>query len=94
LGAPCEIPIGSPVGLDPSAGTYPILGGDPSLGLGAPAASSGSSGLLGDLGSAAQTLGAGQAIDLLKGMVMPMITGAIQQGAAAPAAAAAAAAPA
>ena len=91
LGAPGEIPIGSPVGLDPSAGTYPILGGDPSLGLGAPAASSGSGGLLGDLGSAAQTLGAGQAIDLLKGMMMPMITGAIQQGAAAPAAAAAAA---
>ena len=94
LGAPGEIPIASPIGLDPSAGTYPILGGDPSLGLGAPAASSGSGGLLGDLGSAAQTLGAGQAIDLLKGMVMPMITGAIQQGAAAPAAAAAAAAPA
>jgi hypothetical protein len=86
-----EVPIADPIGLDPSSGTYPILGGDPSLGLGAPAASSGSTGLLGDLGSAAQTLGAGQAIDLLKGMVMPMITGAIQQGAAAPAAAAAAA---
>jgi hypothetical protein len=84
-----ETPIASPIGLDPTSGTYPILGGDPSLGLGAPA-SSGSGGLLGDLGSAAQTLGAGQAIDLLKGMVMPMITGAIQQGAAAPAAAAAA----
>jgi hypothetical protein len=87
-----EIPIAAPVGLDPLSGSYPILGGDPSLGLGAPAASSGSGGLLGDLSSAAQTLGAGQAIDLLKGMVMPMITGAIQQGAAAPAAAAAAAA--
>lgn len=86
-----EVPIADPVGLDPSSGTYPILGGDPSLGLGAPAASSGGGGLLGDLGSAAQTLGAGQAIDLLKGMVMPAITGAIQQGAAAPAAAAAAA---
>jgi hypothetical protein len=86
-----EIPIADPIGLDPSSGTYPILGGDPSLGLGAPASSSGGGGLLGDLGSAAQTLGAGQAIDLLKGMVMPMITGAIQQGAsAAPAAAAAA----
>ncbi len=89
-----EVPIADPIGLDPSSGTYPILGGsDPSLGLGAPAAaSSGSGGLLGDLSSAAQTLGAGQAIDLLKGMVMPMITGAIQHGAAAPAAAAAAAA--
>jgi hypothetical protein len=83
-----------PIGLDPAAGTYPILGGDPSLGLGAPA-SSGSGGLLGDLSSAAQTLGASQAIDLLKGMVMPAITGAIKSGvpaaaAAAPAAAAAA----
>ncbi len=85
-----EVPIANPIGLDPSAGSYPLLGGDPSLGLGAPAASSGSGGLLGDLSSAAQTLGAGQAIDLLKGMVMPMITGAIAQGAAAPAAAAAA----
>ena len=83
-----------PIGLDPAAGTYPILGGDPSLGLGAPA-SSGSGGLLGDLSSAAQSLGASQAIDLLKGMVMPAITGAIKSGvpaaaAAAPAAAAAA----
>jgi hypothetical protein len=86
-----EVPIADPLGLDAGSGTYPILGGDPSLGLGAPA-SSGSTGLLGDLSSAAQTLGAGQAIDLLKGMVMPMITGAIQKGAAAPAAAAAAAA--
>lgn len=89
-----EIPIADPIGLDPSTGTYPILGGDPSLGLGAPA-SSGPTGLLGDLSSAADSLGAGQAIDLLKGLVMPMITGAIQKGAAgavaAPAAAAAAA---
>jgi hypothetical protein len=82
-----------PIGLDPAAGTYPILGGDPSLGLGAP--ESGSGGLLGDLSSAAQSLGASQAIDLLKGMVMPAITGAIKSGvpaaaAAAPAAAAAA----
>jgi hypothetical protein len=51
--------------------------------------------LLGDLSSAAQSLGASQAIDLLKGMVMPAITGAIKSGvpaaaAAAPAAAAAA----
>jgi hypothetical protein len=84
----------SPIGLDPAAGTYPILGGDPSLGLGAPD-SGGSGGLLGDLSSAAQSLGASQAIDLLKGMVMPAITGAIKSGvpaaaAAAPAAAAAA----
>src|SRR5204863_350294 len=89
-----EVPIADPIGLDPTSGTYPILGGDPSLGLGAPAASSGGGGLLGDLNSAAESLGAGQAIDLLKGMVMPMITGAIQKSAAAavPAAAAAPAA--
>jgi hypothetical protein len=89
-----EVPIADPIGLDPASGTYPILGGDPSLGLGAPAASSGSGGLLGDLSSAAQTLGAGQAIDLLKGMVMPAITGAIQSAAAPAAAAAPAVAPA
>ncbi|BDX29763.1 hypothetical protein TUM20985_03100 [Mycobacterium antarcticum] len=88
-----EIPIANPIGLDAASGTYPILGGDPSLGLGVPAATSGGGGLLGDLGSAAQTLGAGQAIDLLKGMIMPMITGAIQQSAAAAPAAAAAAVP-
>lgn len=89
-----EVPIASPIGLDPTSGTYPILGGDPSLGLGVPAASSGGGGLLGDINSAADSLGAGQAIDLLKGMVMPMITGAIQKSAAAaiPAAAAAPAA--
>jgi hypothetical protein len=84
-----QSPIAAPIGLDPTSGTYPILGGDPSLGLPS-TGGGGSGGLLGDLGSAAQTLGAGQAIDLLKGMVMPMITGATQQGAAAPAAAAAA----
>ena len=88
-----EVPIANPIGLDAASGTYPILGGDPSLGLGVPAATGGSGGLLSDLSSAAQTLGAGQAIDLLKGMVMPMITGAIQQGAAAAPAAATAAVP-
>ena len=44
-------------------------------------------GIVSDLSSAAQQLGVGQAIDLLKGVVMPSITGAIQS--AAPAAAAA-----
>ena len=89
-----EVPIADPIGLDPTSGTYPILGGDPSLGLGVPAAGSGGGGLLGNINSAAESLGAGQAIDLLKGMVMPMITGAIQKSAAAavPAAAAAPAA--
>jgi hypothetical protein len=77
LGIPgaSEIPISAPIGLDQSAGMYPILG-DPSLGM--PMAPAPSGGLLGDLSSAAQTLGAGQAIDLLKGMVMPAITSAMQ----------------
>jgi hypothetical protein len=82
---PSEQPISAPIGLDPMAGTYPILG-DPSLGLGTPAPASG--GIVSDLSSAAQQLGAGQAIDLLKGVLMPSIMGAIQS--AAPAAAAAA----
>ncbi len=74
--------------MDPAAGTYPILG-DPSLGM--PASTGGSPGLLGDLSSMANQLGAGQAIDLLKGMVMPAIMSAVKP-AGAPAADAAAAA--
>lgn len=77
LPAPGEVPISAPIGLDPAAGTYPILGGDPGLGT-LPASTGGSGGLLGDLSSAAQQLGAGQAIDLLKGVVMPMITSAMK----------------
>jgi hypothetical protein len=74
------------------AGTYPILG-DPSIGMPmAPAASSG--GIISDLSSAANQLGVGQAIDLLKGIVMPGITQAMQGAASAAAAAPAAAAPA
>ena len=65
------------IGLDPMAGTYPILG-DPSL---APRTSTGGGGLISDLSSAAQQLGVGQAIDLLKGVVMPSIMGAIQSAA-------------
>ncbi len=90
-----EIPISAPVGQDPALGAYPILG-DPSLA--APAAPSG--GLLGDLTSAANQLGAGEAIDLLKGILMPAIMSAIKPAAVpaaaaavAPAAGAAAAAP-
>src|SRR6478735_10096137 len=89
LPAPGEVPISAPIGLDPAAGTYPILG-DPSLAM-APAATSSSGGLLGDLSSAANQLGAGQAIDLLKGVLMPAIMSAIKP-AGAPAADAAAAA--
>jgi GLTT repeat-containing protein len=89
---PSELPISDPIGLDPGAGgTYPILG-DPSLGA-APAAGSGSGGgsggLFSDVMSAANQLGAGQLIDLLKGVVMPGISQAMQG--ANPAAAAAAA---
>jgi GLTT repeat (6 copies) len=66
-----EYPISDPIGLDPGAGgTYPILG-DPSLGA---APSGGSGGLVSDMMSAANQLGAGQAIDLLKGVLMPGIT--------------------
>ena len=79
LPAPSEVPISAPIGLDPAAGTYPILG-DPSLAAApaAPAATGGSSGLIGDLSSMANQLGAGQAIDLLKGMVMPAIMSAMK----------------
>jgi hypothetical protein len=78
------MPISTP--LSPAAGTYPILG-DPSLGLpAAPAPASG--GIIGDLSSAANQLGVGQAIDLLKGIVVPGLQQAVQN-AAAPAAAAA-----
>jgi hypothetical protein len=83
LPAPGEVPIG----LDPTgagAQTFPLLGGG-DLGSSMPAASTGSSGLLGDLSSALQSLGAGQAIDLLKGTVMPMITSAMKAPAAVPA---------
>ena len=92
IGLPTETPISAPLG--PIAGTYPILG-DPSLGLpGATPAPSSSGGIISDLSSAANQLGVGQAIDLLKGVVMPGITQAIQGASAAAAAAPAAAAPA
>ena len=57
---------------------YPILG-DPSLG----AAPAPSGGLVSDMMSAANQLGAGQAIDLLKGMILPQLQNAAH-GAAAP----------
>ncbi|ADU01559.1 hypothetical protein [Mycolicibacterium gilvum] len=78
LGLPAtgEIPISAPVGLDPALGSYPILG-DPSLAATQPVATS-SGGLLGDLTSAANSLGAGEAIDLLKGVLMPAIMSAVK----------------
>lgn len=81
-----EIPISAPVGLDPALGSYPILG-DPSLAASPVAPASG--GLLGDLTSAANQLGAGEAIDLLKGVLMPAIMSAVKPAAAAAPAAAA-----
>ncbi len=84
LGLPTEQPITAPAGVD---GTYPLLGADPLAGI--PASSTGGGGLISDLSSAAQQLGVGQVIDLIKGMVMPSITSAVQsaQAAAAPSAA-------
>jgi len=70
---------GGGLGVDPMAGTYPILG-DPSL-ASPIGGGSGSGGIVSDLSSAAQQLGAGQAIDLLKGVLMPSIMGAIQSAA-------------
>ena len=90
IGLPIEQPITAPLG--PVAGTYPILG-DPSM-LTPMAPASASTGIIGDISSAANQLGVGQAIDLLKGVVMPGITQAIQNAGAAAAAAPVAAAPA
>ena len=90
IGAPGEQPIAAPIGLDSGASTYPILG-DPSLsGLGTTAPAK--TGLVSGLSSAANSLGAGQAVDLLKGVLMPTIMGAVKSAAPAAAAAAPAAA--
>ena len=82
LVAPGEVPIGLDPGLD---GTYPILG-DPLLGM-PPAAAAPPGGIVNDLMSAANQLGAGQAIDLLKGVLIPSMIQAAQGGAASAAAA-------
>jgi hypothetical protein len=88
---PNEVPISADPGAD---GTYPILG-DPStlggaspIGTGGGSGSGASGGLINDVMQAANQLGAGQAIDLLKGLVMPAIMQA-RGGAALPGAAAA-----
>ncbi|WP_445162937.1 PirG [Mycobacterium sp. Dal123C01] len=84
LGGANEVPISAP--LDAGAdGSYPILG-DPSTLGGSPAGGSGASGgLVNDVMQAANQLGAGQLVDLLKGVMMPAITQA--QGGALPGAA-------
>jgi GLTT repeat (6 copies) len=78
LPTPSEMPISAPLGPDPALGTYPILG-DPSLAT-MPAATGGG-GLVDELSNAANQLGASQAIDLLKGVVVPAITSAIKSAA-------------
>ena len=83
LGGPGEVPISTPVGLDPGAdGTYPILGDPSTLGGGMPSGTGGggSGGLVNDVMQVANQLGASQAIDLIKGMVMPAIMQQVQQG--------------
>ena len=91
LGAPAE-GLGAPVAGDPLSGTYPLLGGDPGIGSGlSSAAPASSGGLMSELSNAASQLGAGQAIDMLKGIVVPSIMQAIKG--AAPAAAGAPAPP-
>jgi len=70
IGLPVEQPITAP--LTPPPGTYPILG-DPSLGMPLAPASASSGGIISDLSSAANQLGVGQAMDLLKGIVVPGI---------------------
>jgi hypothetical protein len=82
-GTPGEVPISAPI--DPLTGGYPVM--DPSL-LGMPTATAApaSGGLLSDLSSAANQLGATQAIDLLKGVLVPSIMQAIKGVPAAPAA--------
>jgi hypothetical protein len=88
LGGANEVPISAP--LDAGAdGSYPILGDPSTLGGGSPlggaGGGSGSGGLVNDVMQAANQLGAGQLVDLLKGVMMPAITQA--QGGALPGAA-------
>ena len=75
--SPNEVPITADPGAD---GTYPILG-DPSTLGGGGAGTGGSGGLVNDVMQAANQLGAGQAIDMLKGLVMPAIMQASHGGA-------------
>jgi hypothetical protein len=82
-GVPGEVPISAPLGPDGLAG-YPVLG-DPLLATPTTTAPQ-SGGLLSELSNAAETLGASQAIDLLKCVVVPSIMQAIKS--ATPAAAA------
>ena len=86
--APGQVPIsgvGAP-GLDPlgpAANTFPLLGGDPGLGLGtsslgAVPANTGGGRIIDEVNSAAESLGVGEAMDLFKGLVMPLMTSAMK----------------
>ena len=78
-----EVPITTPTGLDPGLdGTYPVLGDTSGLGGASSSSSSGNGGIIDDVMGVANKLGATQAIDLLKGLIMPAITQAAQNGAA------------
>ncbi len=89
LGGANEVPISAP--MDAGAdGSYPILGDPSTLGgspLGGAGGGGGSGGLVNDVMQAANQLGAGQVMDLLKGVMMPAITQAQHGGAALPGAA-------
>ncbi|MFZ0835152.1 MAG: hypothetical protein WAM92_19150 [Mycobacterium sp.] len=92
-GVPGEVPISAPLGPDGFPG-YPVA--DPLLAMPSTPAAPASGGLLSELSNAADQLGVGQAIDLLKGVVVPSIMQAIKSApaaAAAPAVAAPAVAP-
>ncbi|MDX6522233.1 MAG: hypothetical protein QOF08_2838, partial [Gaiellales bacterium] len=82
--SPSEVPISADPGAD---GTYPILGDPSTLGGGSGGGSGASGGLVNDVMQAANQLGAGQVMDLLKGVMMPAITQAQHGGAALPGAA-------
>ena len=64
----------------PISGTYPILGGDPlgTSSLGAVPANTGGGRIIDEVNSAAETLGVGEAMDLFKGLVMPLMTSAMK----------------
>ena len=82
---PATTPISNGVvvpepGEVPISGTYPILGGDPlgTSSLGAVPTNTGGGGIIDDINSAAETLGVDQAMDLFKGLVMPLMTSAMK----------------
>ncbi|AWV47091.1 28 kDa antigen precursor [Mycobacterium leprae Kyoto-2] len=77
---PSEVPITTPISLDPGTdGTYPILGDPSTLGGTSPISTS-SGELVNDLLKVANQLGASQVMDLIKGVVMPAVMQGVQNG--------------